>query len=118
MLVLATQAPSASPGSGTGTEVHLTVATPSGASEATVSVGENATAFDVLNRSHTVEYQTYESGLFITGIGGTAQNDTHSWVYLVNGSPPEVAADRLEVSSGTNVTFRFMSNDDARALFE
>lgn len=86
--------------------------------EQAMTVANNTTAFNALNQSHTVTYETSSHGYFITAIDGTAQNDTHSWLFFVNGEPPSVAANAYTVSDGDNVTFRFVSNEEAETYFE
>ncbi|MDY6766423.1 MAG: DUF4430 domain-containing protein [Candidatus Nanohaloarchaea archaeon] len=94
----------------------MTVDTPTGASTETVALAENATAFTALNASHTVTYREYTNGYFITGIDGLQQNETHSWMYFVNGEVPSTAANRYVLAENDSITFRYMSNDAAADL--
>ncbi|MDY6776655.1 MAG: DUF4430 domain-containing protein [Candidatus Nanohaloarchaea archaeon] len=96
--------------------VSLTIATPTGNTSETLQVSNTTTAFEAVNRSHRVEYSTYSSGIFITGIDGVMQNDTHSWMYLVNGEPPSTGADSYTLEDGDNLTFWYMSNKRAMNL--
>lgn len=98
-------------------DVTLQVQGPA-SSQQQLTVANNSSAFDVLNETHTVSYETGSYGYFITAIDGMQQNDTHSWIFLVNSDPPSVSADTYTVADGDNVTFRLMSNEASQDLFE
>ena len=76
------------------------------------------TAFDALSSTHEVEYKKYSIGVFILSIDGISQNSTHSWLYLINGSPPSVSADNYQLSSGDHLSFLFLSNEESMKYFE
>lgn len=104
-----------------GDQIAVTMTVDAGAAGTdteTLTVANNTTAFGALNASHAVEYQTSSQGIFITGIDGTTQNGTHSWLFFVNGDPPSVGANAYTLSDGDNVTFRFVSNEQAMEFFE
>lgn len=97
-------------------EIPVTVtinATDAASGSDRVRVPVNASAFAALNATHTVTYDEYSFGYFVTGIDGLRQNDTHSWVYTVNGASPSVAVDRYTVERGDTVTFSFLPNEIA-----
>lgn len=106
------------PDAATGQDTIAVTVTVNGSGSATdqVRIPVNATAFQALNASHTVNYTTYDFGRFVTGIDGMQQNDTHSWLYVVNGSVPGKAVDRLVVDDGATVSFVYMSNEKAMNL--
>lgn len=102
-----------------GQEIAISLAVDDGdTDEQALTVTNNTTAFEALNASHMVEYETSSYGYFITGIDGTTQNNTHSWMFFVNGEPPSVGANSYTLSDGDNVTFRLMDNDAAMELVE
>lgn len=79
-----------------------------------VDLGANSTAFDALNKSFEVNYAEYDFGYFVTSINGISQNQTHSWLYLVNDEPATKAVNKYYLSEGDNVTFIYTSEN----LFE
>lgn len=72
---------------------------------------EAISAFDALNRTHTVQYNSYANGYFVTSVDGIPQNATHSWGYFVNDVLPMMSSDSYAVKSGDNVTFMLMENE-------
>ncbi len=101
------------PATGDGTMAVTVTVNGSGSSTEQVRVPVNASAFQALNASHAVNHTAYSNGLFVTGIDGVQQNETHSWLYLVNGSVPSVAVDRVTLDAGTHVTFAYLPNEKA-----
>jgi hypothetical protein len=97
--------------------VTLNVVTPEENLNRVLTVNNNSTAFDVLNSTYEVEYSDSDFGVFVTSINGVVMNDTHSWIYLVNSRPPEVAANRFDLSNRDNVTFRYISNEKSMEFF-
>lgn len=79
-----------------------------------VDLEANSTAFDALNKSFEINYTEYDFGYFVTSINGVSQNQTHSWVYLINGETANKAVNNYYLSEGDNVTFSYTSEN----LFE
>ncbi len=99
-------------------EATLAVQKPSQNLTRSMSLENGTSAFHALNSTFSVEYQESSMGIFITSIDGLAQNNTHSWVYVVNGDPPSVGAGQYRVRDGDSIGFRYMSNDRALKFFE
>ena len=80
----------------------------------------NSTAFDVLKSKFDVAYSESDYGVFITGIktydwvNGTSD---YYWMYFVNGKLAQVAADKYFVQKGDNITFEYMSSEQAMNYF-
>lgn len=79
---------------------------------------EGLTAFTVLNSSHRVKYKQYEQGYFLTAIDGIKQNQTHSWLYFVNGQPPTQAVNNYQLKGGDKVSFRYLGQEESKQYFE
>ncbi|MDP3883031.1 MAG: DUF4430 domain-containing protein [Candidatus Staskawiczbacteria bacterium] len=74
---------------------------------------EGATVFDVLkNKTQelglNLKTKEYDIGILIEAIG-EKQNGQEGkyWLYYVNGEPPMVAADKLEIKPGDEIEFKF-----------
>ncbi len=76
-----------------------------------VELQANSTVFDAVNKSFEINYTEYEFGYFATSIDGLSQNQTHSWLYYVNGEPAEKAIDNYYLSEGDNITFSYTSEN-------
>ncbi|WEL23848.1 hypothetical protein HBNXNv_1016 [Candidatus Nanohalovita haloferacivicina] len=87
--------------------VNLTVEKPDAVLNENVSVRQNSTVFHVLNSTYDVEYTEYDFGYFVTSINGLSQNDTHSWLFYVDGEMPSTSVDNYRLSDSANVTFRY-----------
>lgn|GEM_PF-554798 len=81
-------------------------------------VENHTTAFQVLNKTHKVEYKEYPLGYFITGIDGIRQNETHSWLYFVNDSVIMESSDKYYLSYGDVLTFKFLSSEESMKYFK
>jgi len=81
-------------------------------------IENGTTAFRLVNDTHTIEYNEYSFGYFITGVDGVNQNDTHSWLYFVNGVPPLVSIDNYVLEDGDSVSLMLLSNDESMEYFE
>jgi hypothetical protein len=68
-------------------------------------------AFDAINKTHSIGYRNYANGYFVTAIDSVTENSTHSWGYFVNGQLPMMSADSYAVKEGDNVTFILMENE-------
>lgn len=67
-------------------------------------VGEDSvTAFDLLRKSHRVEYRSTLNGVYVTEIDSIENGNDHFWVYTVNDSTVAVAADDYLTADGDRV---------------
>jgi len=80
-----------------------------------IEVPPQSTAFDVLQKAsqlHNFElsYKSSDFGVFIESISGR-KNGTGGkyWLYYVNGTSPQVAADRRIINPNDTVEFRFQA---------
>ena len=83
-----------------------------------LEVKNGSTAFQALNKTHIVEYKEYSFGYFITGIDEVRQNETHSWLYFVNGVPPLASVDNYVLEEEDILIFRFLSSEESMKYFE
>jgi hypothetical protein len=97
-------------------EVNLTVDKPSGNLSRTLEVKKGTSAFSALNASFDVEYEESSYGVFITSIDGLEQNDSHYWMYVVNGEAPDVGSGQFLLEDDDQVSFRFMEQSEARKM--
>lgn len=98
-------------------QVSLTVDTGDNVFDERVSVANNSTVFDALNKTFEVEYQEYSIGYFVTSINNVSMDANHSWIYFVNGEPAQKAVNRYFVSDEDNITFRYLNNSAASSYF-
>lgn len=118
-LLLITQSPSFEDRSKNETiSVNLRVDYSDNVQSSLVMVDNGSTAFQALNSSHEVNYTEYSFGYFVTGIDGVNQNATHSWLYFVNGKPATKAVNKVRMSGGDDLDFRFISNNRSAELLE
>lgn len=68
---------------------------------------DSVTVFDLLARSHQVESRSTALGKFVVGIDSVANSSLASWLYSVNDTMPQVAADKLVTRTGDRVTWHF-----------
>jgi hypothetical protein len=76
-----------------------------------VDLKANSTVFDAVNASFEIDYTEYEFGYFLTSIDGLTQNQTHSWVYYVDGEAATKAVNNYYLSDGDNITFEYTSEN-------
>ncbi|CDO03455.1 pullulanase, extracellular [Oceanobacillus picturae] len=82
-----------------------------------IEIDEGDTAFDVLleageKKDKEIQYDEYDFGNYVTGIGKVLETDTHSWSFNVNGKAADVGASSFEVENGDNVLFALRDLDD------
>jgi len=82
-----------------------------------VSFGGNTTAFEALNEVANVSYKQYDYGKMIIGINGLDQDDTHYWMFFVNGELPVLPSDAYTVDDGDIVAFRYLDSETALGYF-
>lgn len=64
------------------------------------------TAFELLNQSADIEYQTYEGiGEFVTTINGMTADTKHFWVFYLNGETSETGVSQTKLSEGDTIKF-------------
>ncbi len=76
----------------------------------TIPANQTATAYSILLHANlTVGYENYPNGKYITSIGGVTEDISHSWQYLVDDEPGNVAADRYDLRAydSKNVSWIF-----------
>ncbi|SYZ74517.1 exported hypothetical protein [Candidatus Zixiibacteriota bacterium] len=70
--------------------------------------GENGTSvFDLTARDHKIDYIETSSGIFIKGIDSVESNFQYGWLYSVNDSVAQVAADKYLTSDGDTIKWHF-----------
>ncbi|MEE9323636.1 MAG: DUF4430 domain-containing protein [Candidatus Aenigmarchaeota archaeon] len=82
-----------------------------------VAVGPEETAFDMLKRVATVDYEIFATGVFVTGINNVKQDEDHYWLYFVNGRMPEVGCDYFYPVDSDVITFRYLTAEEAAEYF-
>lgn len=82
-----------------------------------IEIDEGDTAFDVLleageKEDKEIQYDEYDFGNYVTGIGDVLETNTHSWSFNVNGKAADVGASSFELENGDNVLFALRDLDD------
>ncbi len=65
------------------------------------------TVFDITQKNHKVAYIETASGLFIKGIDSIESNYQYGWLYSVNDSIAQVAADKYLTGDGDTIKWHF-----------
>lgn len=68
---------------------------------------DSVTVFDLLCADHKVDYQATASGVFVKGIDSIPSGDGYFWIYSVNDSISQVAADRYMTASTDRIKWHF-----------
>lgn len=97
-------------------QVNLTVEKLSGNITRALEVEKGGSAFSALNSSFSVEYKSSSSGIFVTSIDDLEQNESHYWMYVVNGESPDVGSGQFLLEDGDQISFRFMEQSEAMEL--
>lgn len=92
-------------------DVNLQLEKPGEINYRNVSVQNGSTVFTALSQTFEVEYEEYDFGYFVTSIDGLSQNETHYWMYQVNGVEADRAVNNYQLSNNDNITFRYTSED-------
>lgn len=67
---------------------------------------DSATAFELLQQSHYVEYRSTAMGVFVTGIDSIRGGGNAFWIFTVNDTTPKIASDKMFTRSGDRVVWR------------
>lgn len=72
---------------------------------------DSLTVLEVLTQTHQVDCINTAAGVFVRGIDSVYGSDDYFWLYSVNDSMPQVAADRCLTRSGDVVKWHFRRID-------
>jgi len=97
----------------------MTIDFGSSAKSKMLMVDNGTSVFDALNSSSTVNYKEFAGmGKMIIAIDSVPQNNTHYWIYFVNGNFAGVAADKFVLTKDSTVEFLFIKSDIAMSYFK
>ena len=68
---------------------------------------DSFSVFDLLKENHAVDYRSTISGVFVTGIDSVDNSQRAYWIYTVNDTTPQVAADKMLTRDGDRVVWHF-----------
>jgi hypothetical protein len=68
---------------------------------------DSLTVFDILLANHEVDYFSTAAGIFVKGIDSIEGGAKLFWVYTVNDSMAQVAADQYVTQSGDRIKWHF-----------
>ena len=68
---------------------------------------DSLTVFEILTSSHQVDYATTASGVFIKAIDSVENSGDFYWIYSVNDSMAQVAADRYIATEGDIICWHY-----------
>lgn len=68
---------------------------------------EGKSVYDLLKAQNQVEASDSSFGVMIKSINGLASNDKEFWLYSVNGTPAEVAADKYISKTGDQIVWEY-----------
>ena len=68
---------------------------------------DSVSVFDLLRQEHEVEFKSSLMGVFVSGIDSVYNGDGYFWVYSVNDSSGNTAADKRLTSNGDRVTWHY-----------
>ncbi len=75
----------------------------------TVTIGEGATALDVLQATGLeLDAQQSEYGMFVNAVDSLANEGMKGWTYTVNGEQPQVSADQTYLNDGDVVEWSYI----------
>ncbi len=66
---------------------------------------DSTSVFDLLRREHEVDYFSTTAGVFVRAVDSVGSSPSVYWVYSVNDSNPNVAADKLQTRDGDRVVW-------------
>ncbi len=72
------------------------------------------TPFSLLMDNHEVEYDQYDSGVFVTAIDDVKANESYYWAVHVNDQYAQEAADQIKLQSGDQVKWVYEQVDQAQ----
>lgn len=67
---------------------------------------EGKTAFALLQEQYDVEYDQFDFGVLIKSINGEQSDDSHFWLYYINGEQAQTGADQFETQTGDVILWR------------
>ena len=68
---------------------------------------DSTTVFELLTQNYDVDYQSSAMGIFVKGIDSIYADDQYFWVYSVNDTMAQTAADRYVTSDSDRVLWHF-----------
>ncbi len=68
---------------------------------------DSLSVFELLQKSHKVNYHPTALGVFVTGIDSLKNDSHHFWVYSVNDSFPQIASDKYLTATGDRVVWHY-----------
>ncbi len=68
---------------------------------------DSTSVFELLQVSHRVEYRNSAMGVFVTSIDAVEGGSSYYWVYSVNDSMGQIAADDYVTAEGDRVKWHF-----------
>jgi hypothetical protein len=72
---------------------------------------DSVSVFDLLKRNHAVDYRSTMAGVFVTGIDSVENSQQAYWIYTVNDTSPQVAADKMLTHDGDRVVWHFRKTE-------
>ena len=68
---------------------------------------DSLTVFDILKSSHRVDFATTAAGVFVKGIDSVENGGDFYWIYSVNDSMAQTAADRYVTTQGDIICWHY-----------
>ena len=68
---------------------------------------DSVSVFDLLRQEHQVEFESSLIGVFVSGIDSVFNGDGYFWVFSVNDTAGNTAADKRLTSDGDRVVWYF-----------
>jgi len=68
---------------------------------------DSVSVFDLLVAEHDVDYLSSGTGVFVKAIDSVANNTGYYWLYSVNDSMAQAAADKYLTSDGDRVVWHY-----------
>ena len=68
---------------------------------------DSVSAFDLLRRDHEVDYRSTALGVFVTAVDSFETSRTAFWIYTVNDSMLDMAADKAITADGDRVKWHY-----------
>jgi hypothetical protein len=68
---------------------------------------DSVSVFDLLKENHAVDYRSTMAGVFVTGIDSVNNCRQAYWIYTINDTTPQVAADKMLTRDGNRVVWHF-----------
>ncbi len=88
----------------------LSMAAPSDSVTVELTGMDSLSVFELLQKSHAVDYHPTALGVFVTGIDSLENNSNHYWVYSVNDSFPQIASDKYLTATGDRVVWHYRNS--------